>query len=217
MLGTNLAKAAAGVNTEVGNLSARPKDPFVGFSQLFGENNSAAAGIICEHLAFVRNSSGQSGAGPAVGFDPVVFEGHMAELKDLSMIAGMRRDETSAAIIAAARDIIRSAHARGPNLTNGEVAKLLSSRIERRAAANEKLKGLGRLANGQSILTTEDKVMVGLIFTVGGAGLTLGVVGMVGGGPTLPALAFSAMGAALIWMGKLCWKQAHDFAVDQLR
>ena len=221
MLGTNLAKAA-GVNTEVCNLSARPNDPFVGFSQLFGENNSAAAGIISQQLAFVRDSSRQSDAGsnpaiPAVSLDAKGLEGDMGKLKDFSMIAGMRGDETSATIIAAAREIIRLAHARGPNLTNGEVARLLNYESKQREEADKKLEGLRRLANKQSILTTEDKVMVGLLFTVGGAGLILGVMGMVWGAAALPALVISTLGATSIYLGKIGWKQAHDFAVDQLR
>lgn len=222
MFGMNLAKAAAGENTEVNALLARPNDPFVGFSKEFSGKNSAAADIISQHLADVRGSSRQSDAGsnpaiPAVSLDAKGLEGDMANLRYFSMRAGMGGDEESAAIIAAARDIISSAYARGPNLTNGEVAKLVSSQIERRAEAEKKLDGLGRLAKGQSILTTEDKVMVGLIFTFGVAGLTIGVMGMVWGAPTLPALGFSVMGATLIYLGKIAWKQAHDYAVDQLR
>jgi len=145
------------------------------------------------------------------------YDSQMVTLKDLSMRAGMCGDETSAKIIAAARNIIGSAHATGPTFTNGEAAKWLNYESKQREEADKKLERLRRLANKQSILTTEDKVMVGLLFTVGGAGLILGVMGMVWGAAALPALVISTLGATSIYLGKIGWKQAHDFAVDQLR
>ena len=70
MFETNSSKAAPEVKSEVDSLLARPKDPFVGFSQKFNEENPYAVGIISQHLAVILNSSEQSNAGRNLPYQP---------------------------------------------------------------------------------------------------------------------------------------------------
>jgi hypothetical protein len=203
-------------------LAAAGPDKFDGFGEEFSARHPKVADLLSRELDLATASYRALLDGK-----PLAPEVVRVQMKDLdrardvlqteSMTAGLKGDEVGATMIQAADLLARHAHASGGNVSKGHAAETLEYVSRQRQEAEEKLNKLGKLARGESILTTEDKLMVALLHVVGVAGSVGSGIAMIAGDIHPSKLAVFGVGCVMLWLGRIALNQARDFALDSLR
>ena len=203
-------------------LAAAGPDPFDGFGREFEVRYPGVASLLSREIESATVSYRAILEGQPL--PPEVVRGQMKDLEEArdvfkteSIKAGLRRDEVGATLIQAAGLLAIHVHNTGGNLSKRQVAETLAYVSQQRQKAEEKLNKLGKLARGESILTTEDKISVALIHAVGAAGAVGGAISMIAGDIHPSKLVVFGLGCVTLWLGRIALKQARDFALDSLR
>jgi hypothetical protein len=203
-------------------LAIAGSDKFDGFGAEFSARHPAVASLLSREFDAATASHRAILDGKPHG--PDVGRNQMAALdrarnvfRTESITAGVMGDEAGATMIQAADLLAISAHASGGNVLNGEAAATLAHVSREREVAEGKLNKLGKLARGESIINTDDKLLVSFLHIGGVAGVIGGGISMIVGDMQPSNLAAVGLGCLALVLGRIALNQARYFALDSLR